>query len=223
MISEYFIGHQGEGSTQGRLSAFIRFYGCNLRCDFCDTVFSREEEVGHSIDDVLHYLRANKGKYYSVIFTGGEPFLKQGAIITIVQTCVEEGLCHTFEIETNGTLKMNDIVLIIKNPTRQRIFFTISPKCLTGQQNTYPLLLNQLKAFDCHNYITKWVFRDNNDLEKINSFCKRFFVSPGRVYVQPQGITLKLILYRLKTNYSFIYKYGFNISLRQHIIFLLRN
>ena len=31
-ISEMFLSHQGEGSSQGRLSLFLRLQSCNLLC-----------------------------------------------------------------------------------------------------------------------------------------------------------------------------------------------
>jgi len=38
-IKEIFYSLQGEGAQSGRAVVFIRFAGCNLDCDFCDTDF----------------------------------------------------------------------------------------------------------------------------------------------------------------------------------------
>jgi len=42
-ISEIFSSLQGEGIYQGVRQIFIRFAGCNLNCDYCDTPESRFE------------------------------------------------------------------------------------------------------------------------------------------------------------------------------------
>ena len=36
-VNEIFYSLQGEGAYTGTASIFIRFSGCNLACDFCDT------------------------------------------------------------------------------------------------------------------------------------------------------------------------------------------
>ncbi len=36
-ISELFVSWQGEGSRVGEKHLFVRFAGCNIRCNYCDT------------------------------------------------------------------------------------------------------------------------------------------------------------------------------------------
>ena len=38
-INEIFSSIQGEGPVVGYKQLFIRFCGCNLNCDYCDTEF----------------------------------------------------------------------------------------------------------------------------------------------------------------------------------------
>lgn len=94
-INEVFYSLQGEGYNVGTPAVFVRFSGCNLKCDFCDTdhmsgVEMSEEEI---VEEVC--------KYPSdfVVLTGGEPSLQ------LTETLI--GKLHSagkrIAIETNGT------------------------------------------------------------------------------------------------------------------------
>ena len=39
-VAERFVSINGEGACAGKLAAFIRFTGCNLRCGYCDTMWA---------------------------------------------------------------------------------------------------------------------------------------------------------------------------------------
>ena len=54
-IIEIFSTFQGEGSFIGKRQIFVRFAGCNLNCNYCDTVNSKSIKSGKmmSVDDVL--------------------------------------------------------------------------------------------------------------------------------------------------------------------------
>ena len=55
-IVEIFRTIQGEGILQGQPSVFIRLYGCNLSCNWCDTI--RQSEYNNfeimSIEKILN-------------------------------------------------------------------------------------------------------------------------------------------------------------------------
>ena len=110
-INEIFESIQGEGSHTGRLCVFVRFAGCNMACDFCDTDFeSYTEMTGWQI---LEKVKQFKSKI--IVFTGGEPMLQ-----------LDNSLCILFEeeyrihLETNGSIKihlyLNHTTVSPKNP-----------------------------------------------------------------------------------------------------------
>ncbi len=94
-INEIFYSLQGEGYHTGTPAIFIRFSGCNLHCDFCDTqhetgVMMTDEEI---IDEVKKYPAR------MVVLTGGEPSLWIDS--HLLKMLHDNGKYIT--IETNGT------------------------------------------------------------------------------------------------------------------------
>jgi len=98
-VIEIFDSIQGEGEFIGTLSIFIRFSGCNLKCHFCDTKYSWNEEGKYIIEDVIKYVNDNPHIKHIVI-TGGEPLLHQNEILEILNHIEDK----VITIETNGTI-----------------------------------------------------------------------------------------------------------------------
>ena len=74
-IQEIFRSIQGEGIYHGARQIFIRFYGCNLECKFCDT--PQEKFKYYTPDQLLKEVESFKDPYHSVSLTGGEPLLQK--------------------------------------------------------------------------------------------------------------------------------------------------
>lgn len=94
-IVEIFSSVQGEGTKIGTPCTFVRLGGCNLRCEWCDTK--------KSWDDDWFYMSAEKiaerceDEY--VVITGGEPTIHNlEPLIKELKRCG-----HKIGIESNGT------------------------------------------------------------------------------------------------------------------------
>lgn len=76
-IKEIFESIQGEGPFVGVNQLFIRFCGCNLSCDYCDTDFSTDGAVSFIAQTLAQKIKDEYDltKIHSVSLTGGEPLL----------------------------------------------------------------------------------------------------------------------------------------------------
>lgn len=94
-INEIFYSLQGEGYHTGTPAIFVRFSGCNLRCDFCDT--SHEEGILMTDEEIIRKVCDYPSQV--VILTGGEPSLWIDETLISLLHAAGKYIC----IETNGT------------------------------------------------------------------------------------------------------------------------
>ncbi|MBM3245998.1 MAG: 7-carboxy-7-deazaguanine synthase QueE [Candidatus Omnitrophica bacterium] len=99
-ITEVFDSVQGEGIYVGERQLFVRFFGCNLACKFCDTKSERFTE--YQPQELFAELKLYADDYHSVSFTGGEPLLQKDFLKEILQLTHKGGFKNY--LETNGTL-----------------------------------------------------------------------------------------------------------------------
>lgn len=101
-INEVFDSIQGEGPYIGCRQLFIRFCGCNLLCDYCDTEFDKGVET--SVDELLSQVKKYDLKsIHSVSLTGGEPLIHYEFLKTFLPELRKENV--KIYLETNGTMK----------------------------------------------------------------------------------------------------------------------
>ncbi|AMD18236.1 radical SAM protein [Methanobrevibacter sp. YE315] len=104
-IIEIFSSFQGEGLLIGQRQIFVRFAGCNLNCNYCDTGDSKSEKSGELMtpEEVAAKIKEIRtADCNTVSFTGGEPSLYP-EFISEVSTLVDMDIM----LETNGTLPDN--------------------------------------------------------------------------------------------------------------------
>lgn len=110
LINEVFYSLQGEGVRAGTPNFFVRFSGCNLKCDVepgplsiggfaCDTEFS--SGVRMTSQEIFDYCKKLNKDCWNVIFTGGEPLLQLDIELL---TRFKVGDFYTC-VETNGTIE----------------------------------------------------------------------------------------------------------------------
>jgi len=101
-IKELFSSIQGEGPYVGYKQLFIRFCGCNLCCNYCDTNFLSDNDC-EEFDAAELADEGNKYKdIHSVSLTGGEPLLSVEFLKEFLPMVNKE-----IYLETNATLSDN--------------------------------------------------------------------------------------------------------------------
>jgi 7-carboxy-7-deazaguanine synthase len=95
---------QGEGVDQGVISHFVRFGGCDFRCDWCDTPYAvvpkevKQNSTRMGVREILADLKA-RGKAPWVILTGGNPALHDlGPLVEALQDAN-----YLVAVETQGS------------------------------------------------------------------------------------------------------------------------
>ncbi|WP_407375256.1 7-carboxy-7-deazaguanine synthase QueE [Methanobrevibacter sp.] len=104
-VIEIFSSFQGEGLLIGERQIFVRFAGCNLNCNYCDTNESKSEKSGKlmtpdEVTEEINKLLTPDCK--TISFTGGEPSLYPEFI-----SQVSKNFNLNIMLETNGTLPEN--------------------------------------------------------------------------------------------------------------------
>lgn len=99
-IKDIFYSFQGEGPFIGYPQIFLRFYGCNIHCAYCDEPDFPHQRKPYTADQALAELTPLIAKKpHSISITGGEPLLQVEAIKTLLPLIPLPAY-----LETNGTL-----------------------------------------------------------------------------------------------------------------------
>ncbi len=116
-ITEIFYSLQGESSTVGWPTVFVRLTGCPLRCHYCDTTYAFQGGQLHTLEEILKQVAA----YHCprVCVTGGEPLAQLGCIDLLTALC-DNGFFVS--LETSGARDIANvdkrvmIVMDLKTP-----------------------------------------------------------------------------------------------------------
>ncbi len=118
-IAEKFVSINGEGRRAGQLAVFIRFFGCNLRCFYCDTAWAWPDNIptngpGEQLSNDEIYQFIKQSKVRNVTLTGGEP-LRQPNILTLLEQLAADKDLFV-EIETNGSQPLGPVLALANRP-----------------------------------------------------------------------------------------------------------
>jgi len=106
-INEYFSSIQGEGIFIGEPHFFIRFSGCNLSCDYCDTDHAK---IVHRLDVDTLVKKCIASNVKKISLTGGEPLLQDLFLKEFLPYIKKHK--RSILLETNGILYKELLPLI---------------------------------------------------------------------------------------------------------------
>lgn len=192
-VVEIFSSIDGEGIRAGACTTFIRLYGCNLECSYCDsqyackpddTVNVREMTPSEIVAEVVNIGIPN------ITLTGGEPLIHKGVSQLIRELCYRG---FDVNVETNGSIQPP-----LHHPN---LFYTFDYKTkssgMTDKMDTYNF--TNLGPRD----VVKFVVGSVEDLKQAKNVLKSFgllscetatiFFSPVFGKIEPKRIVQFLL------------------------------
>jgi 7-carboxy-7-deazaguanine synthase len=224
---------QGEGKYVGRHCMFVRLWGCNLTCAWCDTPYTWAYTPERS---VLHQSRQlfpkeencqemntvevmwKLGELWPVthrgtiiVFSGGEPLMQQAALVPLFETLSSYG--NAIHIETAGTIKPLPFFDACVDA------YTVSPKLAnSGNVLNKRYKPDVIERFaDSAKTTFKFVVTMPSDLQAIDEMSERHAIHPSRIYCMPEGTSLARNLDVARTMAEWVLARGYNLSPRWHI------
>jgi len=165
-VVEKFVSINGEGQRSGELAVFIRLAKCNLRCNYCDTIWANEENAAvtpMTEEDIYNYILDTKVK--NITLTGGEPLLDR-EVKDLIEYIVKDRSLF-LEIETNGSIDLNLFRVDVKN-----LSFTMDYKGPSSEMEEFMFMKNfeTISPLDT----IKFVVGDYNDLLKAKEIIEKY-------------------------------------------------
>lgn len=200
-----FLSFQWEWPHTWMPSIFVRFYGCNLSCKWCDSKYAVNKPdnlLDLSVMEVVEEIK-KFAPCKNVVFTGWEPSLFELAIEEIVGHLP----WYTFEIETNWSKPLSNLYDQIN----------ISPKLSNSGNDEYPLRALENRLFTPDTWICfKFVAKTKEDCEEIQKYIEKELIKPEFVRIMPEWVSKNsqkndIVL-------DFCLKHNYRYCLRQHIL-----
>jgi len=232
IVSEIFPSIQGEGVNMGKPSVFLRLWGCNLSCGYthtdkgwvpnggwkCDTTYTwmtkGSDVVELSVEQVLDVLGTlglgNNVRH--LVVTGGEPLLQATELTQLVKAISGA----TVEVESNATMFPDNLPFLVE-------YWDLSPKLgNSGNTGEYRERVEVVKkwvvlARSGHKVYFKFVVKEPNDVQDVDTYVKRYGMPKGNVLLMPEGTDGQTLSERAKWLIPLCTEKGYRYTDRLHI------
>ncbi|MCK8818167.1 4Fe-4S cluster-binding domain-containing protein [Natroniella sulfidigena] len=166
-VVEIFNSISGEGISAGEIVTFVRVAGCNLRCSYCDTQYSYEqngEEVSWMLPEEIVEQVAEFGSQ-QVICTGGEPLESDYPKRYLPLYLAVKGFA--VRIETNGSCQLYDnqeFRNFLTDSLLAQVDYTVDVKCPSSGMAEHDQLGGNIEKLDSRDEL-KFVVGSQEDIE----------------------------------------------------------
>ncbi len=179
-IREIFVSIQGEGPYVGTRQLFIRFCGCNLHCNYCDTDFEIVKSKEYSPSELMNEI-SKMNDIFTVSLTGGEPLFSVEFLEAFLPLLKAAG--HSIYLETNGTLPDN-LTKVIEYV--DVISADIKLESSTGMKMNIDDYKRFFEIGSSKEIFAKIVFNDNITEDEINSAVQIAGTAGCEIILQPE-------------------------------------
>jgi 7-carboxy-7-deazaguanine synthase len=229
LISEIFYSLQGEGRYTGRPSVFVRFGGCNLRCEGfggrCDSFYAVDGEYKESWKKqgaaslIADYKEIAPFLGVDTVITGGEPTLwfRDPDFMEFASFLTASGSQVT--VETNGTKKID----FGFEPYRGFVYALSVKLSNSGENKSDRIAKDAINHYlQNSNYFFKFVL-DREFVEsgrakaEIDEIKSEFALTRQNIYCMPLGASKEELLLNARSVFEFCAKEGYCYSDRLHI------
>ncbi len=177
-ITEIFYSLQGETSTIGLPTVFVRLTGCPLRCQYCDTEYAFSGGEWMTMSEIERQVQQYKTSYVTV--TGGEPLAQPDCIELLTRLCDQH---YQVSLETSGALSLEEVdARVIK------IMDIKTPDSKEQDKNLWQNLVmldakDQIKFVICSEQDYTWSKKQVQE-RKLDARCEILF-SPSHQQLEP--------------------------------------
>lgn len=181
-ITEIFHSLQGETSTTGLPTVFVRLTGCPLRCGYCDTAYAFEGGTKMALSEIMRTVEDYGAHHVTV--TGGEPLAQPQCIDLLIQLC-DAG--YRVSLETSGAMPIADVdsrvvkIVDLKTPGSGEVGRNL--------YDNIPLLLphDEVKFVICDRQDYDWCCMKIDDLRLAEQVAEVLF-SPSQGELAPKQL-----------------------------------
>lgn len=202
-VVEHFVSINGEGRRAGQLAYFVRFAGCNLNCEYCDTKWANEKDVAYDTitEDILFDMIVKSG-VKNITLTGGEPLLQpcMKSLLEELRTVRDIRV----EIETNGSIDIEPFFSDREDFLEDNVTFTLDYKTAVSGMEQHMCLKNFEIVRDVDT--VKFVVGSVADIEKAALIVGKYkliekkcgiYISPCFGMIEPKVIVEYITEHRL--------------------------
>lgn len=190
-IVELFKSIGGEGIRTGKIATFIRGFGCNCVCTYCDSHYAIDGQYSKNYPDMTVQEIVDKCKEFKtpyITFTGGEPLIQPQAL-ELIETLLNEGF--EVNVETNGSVDIKPFqkaLLTSLSPyPHEKLIFTVDYKSISSGCNDkmfMPNFTHNLHDWD----VVKFVVGTQEDLEDMKNcvgLMRSSYADMPHIFVSP--------------------------------------